>query len=142
MSALASAQRKKAIEFQTQATAALQKKSWFASGRERNQEEAAELYQQAANAYKVGGFGHEAGLAYTEAATLYRDALKNPVEASKCFSSAGTACSFSSRTKYNHGKCVIIFRRSPSNCWCVLYVYSFSFFIQVLVSNHTVQLTL
>lgn len=90
MSALASAQRKKAIEFQTQATAALQKKSWFASGRERNQEEAAELYQQAANAYKVGGFGHEAGLAYTEAAKLYRDALKNPVEASKCFSSAGT----------------------------------------------------
>lgn len=90
MSSMASIQKKKAIDFQNQAAAALQKKSWFASGRERNQEDAAELYQQAANAYKVGGFGHEAGVAYTEAASLYRDALKNPVEASKCFSSAGT----------------------------------------------------
>jgi alpha-soluble NSF attachment protein len=89
MSAMASAQRKKAIDFQTQAAAVLQKKSWFASGRERNQEEAAELYQQAANAFKVGGFGHEAGKAYTEAGVLYRDALKNQVEASKCFSNAG-----------------------------------------------------
>jgi alpha-soluble NSF attachment protein len=89
MSALASAQRKKAVDFQTQAAAASQKKSWFASGREKNQEEAAELYQQAANAFKVGGFGHEAGAAYMQAASLHRDALKNPVEASKCFSSAG-----------------------------------------------------
>lgn len=89
MSAMASAQRKKALEFQTQAVAALQKKSWFASGRERNQEDAAELYVQAANAYKVGGFNHEAGTAYTEAAMLYGDALKNSTEAAKCFSSAG-----------------------------------------------------
>jgi alpha-soluble NSF attachment protein len=89
MSAIASAQRKKAIDFQSQAVAALQKKSWFASGRERNQEEAAELYVQAANAYKVGGFGHEAGTAYTEAGAIYRDSIKNPTEASKCYSSAG-----------------------------------------------------
>lgn len=89
MSALASAQRKKAVEFSAQADATLQKKSWFTSGKERNLEDAAELYLQAANAYKVGGFGHEAGTVYTQAGAIYRDSLKNPAEASKCYSQAG-----------------------------------------------------
>jgi hypothetical protein len=85
MSALATAQRKKAVDFCAQAEAALAKKSWFGSSKERNQEEA-----QAANAYKVGGFGHEAGTTYSLAGAIYRDSLKNPGEASKCFSQAGT----------------------------------------------------
>lgn len=89
MSALASIQRKKALELVSQADAAMQKKSWFGGGREKNQEDAAELYAQAANAYKVGGFGHEAGSTYTQAGAIYRDSLKNPTEASKCYSQAG-----------------------------------------------------
>lgn len=93
MSALATVQRKKALDFCAQAESALAKKSWFGSGKERNQEEAAELYTQAANAYKVGGFGHEAGTTYAQAGAIYRDSLKNPAEASKCYSQAG-ACVF------------------------------------------------
>jgi alpha-soluble NSF attachment protein len=96
MSALATAQRKKALEFVAQAEATLSKKSWFSSSKERNQEDAAELYQQAANAYKVGGFGHEAGTIYSQAGEIYRDRLKNPAEASKCYSQAGALmrCSY------------------------------------------------
>lgn len=89
MSALASGQRKKALDFVSQAEAVLGKKSWFSSSKERNQDDAAELYQQAANAYKVGGFGHEAGTTYSQAGAIYRDTLKNPAEASKCYSQAG-----------------------------------------------------
>jgi Soluble NSF attachment protein, SNAP len=88
MSLLASTQRKKALDLVAQAEAMANKRSWF--GKERNQEDAAELYAQAANAYKVGGFGHEAGTTYSQAGAMYRDQVKNPSEASKCYSQAGT----------------------------------------------------
>jgi Soluble NSF attachment protein, SNAP len=91
MSLLASTQRKKALDLEAQAEALLNKRSWF-GGKERNQEDAAELYGQAANAYKVGGFGHEAGTTYSKAGAIYRDQVKNPSEASKCYSQAGTCC--------------------------------------------------
>jgi Soluble NSF attachment protein, SNAP len=89
MSLLASTQRKKALDLEAQAEALLHKRSWFGAGKERNQEDAAELYAQAANAYKVGGFGHEAGTTYSKAGAIYRDQVKNPSEASKCYSQAG-----------------------------------------------------
>jgi alpha-soluble NSF attachment protein len=88
MSALAKTQKIKADDLTAQAEAALAKRSWFSS-KERNQEEAAELYLQAANAYKVGGCFQEAGTAYVKAGELYRDSLQNQGEAAKCFSQAG-----------------------------------------------------
>jgi Soluble NSF attachment protein, SNAP len=91
MSALAKTQKIKAEDFTNQANALLAKRGWFSSSQERNQEEAAELFQQAANAYKVGGMAHEAGQAYIKAAELFRgDVLKNPNEAAKAFTQAGT----------------------------------------------------
>ncbi len=89
MSLMAQKQKDKAQEYLSQAESTLSKKAWFASGRERNQEDAAELYMQAANAFKVGGLNHEAGTTYVKAGELYRDMLKNVNEASKCFQQAG-----------------------------------------------------
>ena len=74
MSALAKTQKAKALDFVSQAESALNKKSWFSSSKERNTEDACELYMQAANAYKVGGLNHEAGQQYERAAGLYRGA--------------------------------------------------------------------
>lgn len=68
----------------------LAKKSWFSSSKERNAEEAAETFEKAANAYKVGGLNQEAGDAYVKAAELYRDKLSDFNNASKVFNSAGT----------------------------------------------------
>lgn len=90
---MAKAQKGKAEEYLAEATKALNKKSWFSSSRERNQEDAAELYLQAANAYKVGGLQQEAGETYTKAGELYRDQLSNTSEAAKAFSNAGELCS-------------------------------------------------
>ena len=90
MSAMAKAQKSKAEDFIDQAEKTLSKKSWFASGKERNLEEAVELYEKAANAYKVGGLNQEAGDMYVKAAEIHRDQLTNLNEASKDFSSAGT----------------------------------------------------
>lgn len=90
MSALAKTQKKKALDFCSQAEALLSKKSWFSS-KERNQEDAAELLLQAANAYKVGGLSQEAGDVYVRAGELYRDSLNNASEASKSYSQAGTS---------------------------------------------------
>lgn len=89
MSAMAKAQKAKAEEYLAEAQKTLSKRSWFGSGKERNQEDAAELILQAANAYKVGGLQQEAGDAYSRAGGIYRDELKNPNEAAKCFSNAG-----------------------------------------------------
>lgn len=91
MSALAKTQKAKALELIAQAQACENKKAWFASSKERNLEDAAEAYAQAANAYKVGGFHHEAGDAYVKAGEIYRDKLKNSNEAARSFSQAG-AC--------------------------------------------------
>ncbi|GAX15668.1 alpha-soluble NSF attachment protein [Fistulifera solaris] len=90
MSALAKSQKAKAETFVQQAEATLNKKSWFSSSKERNQEDAAETYLQAANAYKVGGWQQEAGDIYCKAGEIYRDLLKNPNEAAKAYSNAGS----------------------------------------------------
>jgi alpha-soluble NSF attachment protein len=89
MSLLAQKQKSKAEEFVKQAEATLAKKAWFASGKERNQEDAAEIFLQAANAYKLGGLNQEAGDVYARAAEIYRDGLKNPNEGAKAFQQAG-----------------------------------------------------
>lgn len=89
MSAIAQQQRFKAEAFISEAKAALAKKTWFSSGAEQKNEDAAELYQKAANAFKVGSFFMEAGDAYAEAAVIYKEKLKNGIEASKCMTESG-----------------------------------------------------
>lgn len=69
----------------------LSKKTWLASSTETKNEEAAELFEKAANAFKVGGCHAEAGDAYSRAADIYRDKLGNMGEASKAMSNSG-AC--------------------------------------------------
>ena len=91
MSALAKTQKAKALDLVAQAEATATKKGWFGGVKERNLEDACELYMQAANAYKVGGLAHEAGTVYVTAGELYRDKLNQTSEAAKCFSQAG-AC--------------------------------------------------
>jgi alpha-soluble NSF attachment protein len=89
MSAMAQKQKAKAEEYLAEATKTLNKKSWFGSNKERNAEDAVELYTQAANAYKVGGLNQEAGETYSKAGALSRDVLKNDTEAAKAYSQAG-----------------------------------------------------
>ena len=86
---MAKAQKGKGDGFMLEAKKMLSKKAWFSSSKEKQKEDAAELLEQAANAYKVGGFHQEAGDAYSEAAKIYRDDLGNMNEASKCLSKAG-----------------------------------------------------
>lgn len=88
MSALAKTQQAKAKEFEAQAEKALAKKSWF-GGKEKNQEDAAEILQQAANAYKVGGLNDEAGKCYNRVGDLYRG-INSLSEAAKAYSQAGS----------------------------------------------------
>lgn len=68
----------------------LAKKSWFSSSKERNAEDAAESYEKAANAYKIGGLNQEGGNSYVKAAELYRDRLGDFNNASKALNNAGT----------------------------------------------------
>ena len=91
MSAMAKNQKSKGEAFVAEAEQKLSKSNtaWFSSSKEKKFEEAAELYEQAANAYKVGGFNQEAGESYTKAAELHRDHLNNMSEASKDLSQAG-----------------------------------------------------
>lgn len=91
MSALSKQQRTKGESFFAEAESTLGKKTWFASSTERKYEDAAESFQKAANAFKVGGFTDEAGNAYKRASELHKDQLQNLGEASKCLSDAG-AC--------------------------------------------------
>ena len=88
MSAIALQQKSKGDTFLQQAEQELNKKSWFSS-KDKKFEDACELYQNAGNAYKVGGFYFEAGQAYHKAATILKDDLKNSFEASKAFQNAG-----------------------------------------------------
>ena len=89
MSAIALQQKSKGDTFLQQAENELTKsKSWFAS-KDKKFEDACELYQNAGNAYKVGGFYFESGNAYYKAATILRDELKNSFDASKAFQNAG-----------------------------------------------------
>lgn len=91
MSAIAKSQKNKGDAFKSEAEKTLKKSTWFASSKERKFETAAEEYESAANAYKVGGFYQEAGDCYTAAAKLHRDELKHMGDASKDLSQAG-AC--------------------------------------------------
>ena len=86
---MAKAQKGKAEEFIGEAEALLNKKGWFGGNKERNAEDAAELYEKAANAYKVGGFNQEAGDMYMKCVEIYRDRLSNFNEASKHLNNAG-----------------------------------------------------
>jgi hypothetical protein len=89
MSAISRQQKTKGEGFLIEAENTLAKKTWFASSTEQKHEDAAELYEKAANAFKVGGCHAQAGDAYSKAAAIHRDELKQLGEASKCLSSAG-----------------------------------------------------
>jgi len=86
---MAKKQKQKAEDLIAEAEKCLAKKSWFSSSKSQNQEDACELFMQAANAYKVGGLNQEAGATYIRAGELHRDVLQNLSEAAKCFSQAG-----------------------------------------------------
>lgn len=87
---MAKAQKTKAEAFIKEAEKLLAKKSWFSSSKERNAEDAAESYEKAANAYKIGGLNQEGGNSYVKAAELYRDRLGDFNNASKALNNAGT----------------------------------------------------
>jgi hypothetical protein len=89
MSAISKKQRVKGDAFLSEAESILAKKTWFASAAEQKYEDATELYQKAANAYKVGGFFTEAGNAYGTAAKIFQNKLKNGMEASKALTESG-----------------------------------------------------
>ena len=92
MSAMAKKQKEKGDNFVAEAEAKMTKSkgfSLFGSSKEKKFEEAAELLEQAANAYKVGGFNQEAGESYRKAAEIHRDQLTNLNEASKDMAQAG-----------------------------------------------------
>ena len=88
MSAIARQQKTKAEHFCNEANAKLNKGGWFAN-KERKNEEAAEFFDKAGNAYKVGGFYFEGGEAYQKAADIYEKKLENSFEASKALQNAG-----------------------------------------------------
>lgn len=90
MSAMAKAQKGKGDAFLSEGKALLAKKSWFGSS-SKNAEDAAEAFEKAANAYKVGGLNGEAGDAYMKAVEVYRDKLSDFLGASKSLNSAGTS---------------------------------------------------
>ena len=85
---MAKAQKGKGDAFMKEAEVLLNKKSWFGS-KTKNAEDAAEVFEKAANAYKVGGLNQEAGETYMKAAELYRDRLSDFSNASKAFNNAG-----------------------------------------------------
>merc|ERR1712071_371413 len=90
MSVVTRAQRNKGDNFLNQANTTLNKKTWFSTSTERKYEDAAELFEKAANAYKVGSLFMEAGQAYKAAGEIYQTNLQNLGEASKCLSNAGS----------------------------------------------------
>mmetsp|Transcript_6366 Transcript_6366/g.9661 ORF Transcript_6366/g.9661 Transcript_6366/m.9661 type:complete len:313 (+) Transcript_6366:131-1069(+) len=89
MSAISRQQRVKGEAYLSEAEQRLGKKTWLSSSSEQKYEDGAELYQKAANAFKVGGFFQEAGEAYSKAANIYQNKLKNGMEASKNLTESG-----------------------------------------------------
>lgn len=87
---MAKVQKGKAEAFIAEAEGLLSRRSWFSSSKERNAEDAAEVFEKAANAYKVGGLNQDAGDIYAKVAELYRDRLSDFNNASKAFNNAGT----------------------------------------------------
>mmetsp|Transcript_22413 Transcript_22413/g.32778 ORF Transcript_22413/g.32778 Transcript_22413/m.32778 type:complete len:310 (-) Transcript_22413:245-1174(-) len=106
MSAISKQQRVKGEAFLNEAETALAKRTWFGSSEQKN-EDAAELFQKAANAFKVGGFFIEAGNAYSRSAAIYRDKLKNGMEASKAMTESGHCYK-----KLDAKKAIAVFRES------------------------------
>lgn len=112
---MAKAQKGKAEVFIAEAEGFLSKKGWFSSSKERNAEEAAESFEKAANAYKIGGMNQDAGDAYAKAAALYRDRLSDFNHASKAFNNAGTnmnIISLQSKTCLSYRRttrCIVMF---------------------------------
>jgi alpha-soluble NSF attachment protein len=86
---LASQQRNRGDAFYAAATKKLGERTWMASSTEKKNEEAAGLFEQAANAFKVAGADKEAGDAYSKAAEVYTEKLNNVLDGSKCWASAG-----------------------------------------------------
>ena len=86
---MSKAQKAKAEAYVKEAEGLLSKKGWFSSSKERNAEDAAESFEKAANAYKIGGLNQEAGDSYVKAAELYRDKLSDFNNASKSLNNAG-----------------------------------------------------
>jgi len=103
MSAVSKQQRVKGEAFLSEAESTLAKRTWFASAAEQKHEDAAELYCKAANAFKVGGFFLEAGDAYGKAASIYREKLKNGMEASKALTESGELGSLSCPPRTQRG---------------------------------------
>jgi len=91
MSAISKQQRVRGDTFFAEAEKTLTKRTWLQSGMDQKHEDAAELYQKAANAYKVGGVFNEAGDAYGKAAEIFMHKLKSMVEAINCMTQAGHA---------------------------------------------------
>ena len=89
MSAMAKAQKVEGESFLKEAEDLLNTRSWFFSNKEQTEEDAAEKYAKAANAYKVGCLNQEAGETYVKAGKLYRDKLQDFSNAAKAFNSAG-----------------------------------------------------
>lgn len=89
MSAISKQQRVKGQIFLDEAAKVLAKRTWLASSSEQKFEDAAEQYQRAGNAFKIGGFHNDAGDAYRKAAKIYTEHLRNLMEASKCLKDAG-----------------------------------------------------
>ena len=86
---LANQQRSRGDAFFAAATKKLSERTWMAAATERKNEEAAGLFEQAANAFKVAGAEKEAGDAFAQAAEVYTDKLSNVLDGSKCWASAG-----------------------------------------------------
>ena len=89
MSAISRVQRTKGENFINEAQKTLKKSTWFASSTEQKYEDAAELFEKGANAYKVGSLFNEAAKAYKDAADIHQNQLKNMGEASKLLTNAG-----------------------------------------------------
>ena len=102
----------------------MKKSTWFSSSKEQKYEDSAELLEKAANAFKVAGCNNEAGNAYVKAAELYRDELKNIVEACKCLTSGGTYFFFHSPRNW----IASITSKNQRKDVSALYKVSFNFF--------------
>lgn len=113
MSAVSKQQRVKGDTFLSEAKSTLEKKTWFSSSAEQKYEDAAELFQKAANAYKVGGLSMEAGDAYAKAADIFQNKLKNSMEATKALTDSGKYFSYPVRnTCYLSCSCLTRVSRS------------------------------
>ena len=82
------AQMSKARQFKAQAEAKMASRTWFSASTEQKYDDGADLYLQAANAFKVGGFYGDSASMYTEAAHIYADKLKQSNDAAKAWSEA------------------------------------------------------